>query len=559
MSSTFSGALGLLASSHVQAGTIEYHGIDGLTDGLERLAIWDITHGTQDGIPTVVNNVGDDIDGGRESIPTEALKDSRTKGSSITSQDSQIDEEKVGRLVDAITNGCTIHFEPSAEYGRYHVFATESVATEEDEDTRVEEQVALASKTFGRIINPRYRSKAIESLDIGRRGSSMSSLVLDEVEQEESDKENQHIEAERSSSASAISISGRRLAVIGQTRVEYHTIIPVQLDFQRHHDLKTPSIHSEGSELDCSSPLFVRSCQAILKQAYREAPSPAAEEPILSWLRDIETPPRARTRCDDAEVDLLEFWEDAAISGSSGEKSEPIYRPSKTLRNITDLRRPGYLEHNSFFQDTNIANLGHQSGSTSPASVQRDLARTSGYSNDMEAWGGVFLDRDIAGEGQLVDTFDARRGHVTSDAECSTQPDIKSNESSAASFSLRDPRRVVHFDAALAALEGHFASEDVSSPIQRFVSPTHRYSNKVHLEYDSPELWPTQPLKMLGGEILAKLEVVTETKQESGINKSEEFGPGQDDSRIEDHGWIERPSNPSPDHAMGFYGGRNNS
>lgn len=187
----------------------------------------------------------------------------------------------------------------------------------------------------------------------------------------------------------------------GENGPESYFFSPIPISYNRAyvHRPSTPSIHSSGSELDCASPLFLKSCEGAIRGSrdlgklcgglsarnVRRTVSTQQvsrlDARILEWLRGIDIDaysqsssesvvkfkgdfePRkfarseARTsseelqgrslKCPRRVLDVL--WDEAISSGSNNALPLDItVPPLVALKDISNLRRPNYLARNSF-------------------------------------------------------------------------------------------------------------------------------------------------------------------------------------------------------------------
>ena len=172
-------------------------------------------------------------------------------------------------------------------------------------------------------------------------------------------------------------ISASHAILIGQKDedLEYHSIAPIPLDYNRTRAPRTPSIHTQGSVLDCTSPSFPKSAKAKLRSILKRKELNGLTEGNLrkvsetfdynsqvyghvdEWLEDTES-------VEYEEVDILDqndekdnkkgsfpVWSPVGEAGGASRDHEPQFSSQSALRDMTNLRQPRYLEKNSFFQD----------------------------------------------------------------------------------------------------------------------------------------------------------------------------------------------------------------
>ena len=158
--------------------------------------------------------------------------------------------------------------------------------------------------------------------------------------------------------------------------LECHSIAPIPLDYNRRRAPRTPSIHSQGSVLDCTSPSFPKSAKAKLKSILKSKELNG----LTAWnLRKLSELSDHDSQINDhieewlEKTESVEYEEEVDILDEIGEKDKqkasfPVWSPIEeagvtssahgpqlssqiALRDMTNLRQPKYLERNSFFQD----------------------------------------------------------------------------------------------------------------------------------------------------------------------------------------------------------------
>lgn len=356
----------------------------------------------------------------------------------------------------------------------------------------------------------------------------------------------------------ASSKDGRQYVYMGQGGIEYDEIDPIP--FNIHKEARTipgtPVISSHGSILVCSSPSFAKTCKGLIKQSYLDiapslvpditAPRSLNEDkgraggPNLPDLGSDPGNPGSPGNPEDLGV-----WEDIEDDDVNDEDDEHVTPTVDALRDTTNLRRPGYLQYNSFYQDA-IAKaetaVTTDAGGPVPTTQQEPLFTP----NDSAAGSAtsVFTTHENIHDGfNFVAAYDALDGVVITDS-----PDQQASSSLV-------PRRLelsrsAHIQNALAALEGRLNfPANTPSPIQRFVQPEGYYNIGVGVENLGPGLHHPRPIRSFdGGVVLARME----ERVVGGIGLRGGFSEGR---------LIKRPSNPTPVRARyqnddGIGGGR---
>jgi len=186
---------------------------------------------------------------------------------------------------------------------------------------------------------------------------------------------------------------GRRLVTREDGESVSLSVSPIPIDWNRAPRFATPSIHSHGSEFDDSSPLCGLPRKAKHRPAQIESPRQklralsmqmiqpdkvSLRDRITGWLRNIVSP-GSETRTDSASSprsfkvlsvpkaaeqagkrhgrvfksnDLGVLREQERTSKKQLSRSGKAPSAKTALKDVTNLRQPGYLEHNSFFRDS---------------------------------------------------------------------------------------------------------------------------------------------------------------------------------------------------------------
>lgn len=200
----------------------------------------------------------------------------------------------------------------------------------------------------------------------------------------------------------------RILVHSGEGGPEFYPVSPIPINYglARSGRRSTPSIYSNGSELDCSSPLFLKSCEAAVRsrrdlgQLCGDLPVPNARRKIssssglssdariMAWLDGIDVEEELKARSETAfptkvhhgprEANLTEVKttsEELTVSAlQSSRRALNVLRDESTrgslkdplpsgratpnleaLKDISNLQRPGYLTKNSFARPETIS------------------------------------------------------------------------------------------------------------------------------------------------------------------------------------------------------------
>ena len=276
---------------------------------------------------------------------------------------------KIDRLIAAIDDRRPIHFAPDATTGEVEIFSDHGV--NHDEGDELEDLIAASPENFGRIIRVGNGVRRIRSVNSLCHAESSDSWASTNSERSSSNA------WERAVAAANVRFSlahgqddpvmsvvrkpfrGMRIGNGGRRgRRLVRTVAPIPLDFNKPLRMSTPSIHSNGSEQDTSSPLFAKSCERILRETYTAPPESAFEREsfpshsrLVEWAfisepRDVSSP---KVR---GKENAFGVFREEPIGELPSKEIGKSALPSKALKDISNLRRPGYLQFNSFSKDT---------------------------------------------------------------------------------------------------------------------------------------------------------------------------------------------------------------
>ncbi|KAL8794720.1 MAG: hypothetical protein Q9195_002674 [Heterodermia aff. obscurata] len=158
--------------------------------------------------------------------------------------------------------------------------------------------------------------------------------------------------------------------------LECCSITPIPLDYNKPRAPRTPSIHSQGSVLDCTSPSFPKSAKAkldsILKDKelngltawnLRKVSDLSKNDSQLNghveeWLENTESAECVEEMGifdeigeNDDEKASFPVWPQIEEEGMASSAHGPQGSSQLALRDMTNLQQPRYLEKNSFFQN----------------------------------------------------------------------------------------------------------------------------------------------------------------------------------------------------------------
>ena len=419
--------------------------------------------------------------------------------------------KKIDRLIAVIHDRRPIHFEPHAETGEVEVFADHQVIDQDDED-ELEYDIAASPENFGRIIRLGNGVRRMRSVSSLRSATSTDSWASTDSDRSSSNAWERAVAAANVRFALAhreeeyvntvIRQPSRGSRMEARARPRQHLVrdsSPIPLDFYKPLGTSTPSIHSNGSEQDTSSPLFEKSCKHMLHDTYAQPPiwtfqrepiehSQLGGVAIISEPRDVPSREAREAVPPNSSGRAFGVFQDNSSGESPSSRTGKSALRSKVLKDISNLRRPGYLQFNSFAKD--IKSVDERAGIAAPATAS---SASFGGASDPESrtayiskrWPGLLDDR---GNGSMVEISrpdgTARRRNEQAiglpiDTSLYSLSHVRT--SVAESSSLGNLTRQAHFDLALARLEGR-ALPPPPSPIQRHPDWAALYDRDVQTE-----------------------------------------------------------------------------
>lgn len=439
--------------------------------------------------------------------------------------------KKIDKLIAAIGDHRPIHFEPDATTGEVEIFADHEVIDQDDAESGLEYNIAASPENFGRIIrlsNGLHRMRSACSL---RSNASTDSWASTDSERSSSNAWERAVAAANIRFALAnreeeyvdvgIRQPCRGLRMEREARRSRRSIpriSSIPLDFHKPLRTSTPSIYSNGSKQDTSSPLFGKSCVHVVRDTYVQPPqwtfqgesaehSQMDEFAAISGPRDAHSLGARKAKVPSGtDRGFGVFHDDSGGESHSSRTGKSALR-SKVLKDISNLRCPGYLQFNSFAKDTKSAD--DQAQSTAPDTAS--LVGFGGASNPelrkayiKRKWPGQLDDsgNSSMAEPPRLDGVARRRNE-----QAIGRPIDKSlyslshvRTSVAESSLVSSPTRQAHFDLALARLEGR-ALPPPPSPIERHPDSAALYDRDIETEGDLRPLSlngpvPSRPLKV---------------------------------------------------------------
>ena len=416
---------------------------------------------------------------------------------------------KIDKLIAAIDDRRPIHFEPDAQTGEVQIFADQEVIGQ-DIDHELEQDVAASPDDLGRRLRSDFgvRMKSPNSLRYAESNDSWASTISESTS---SNAWARDIAA--ANVRAALANGGEDLIEIPvrhpfrfwpveearQDRRLVRNVSPIPLDFHNPLRTSTPSIHSNGSEQDTSSPLFGKSCERILRDTYSQPPestfqresmdhSHLDELASISGSRDMPSLEACEAKTSNSARRAFGVFQDDSNGVSLSKEIEKSTTRLKVLKDISNLRRPGYVQFNSFAKDAKSTD--DRPGTPNSAKQSSTGARGLPNAKHRRAyiskrWPGLLNDLSNAGMIELprLDGAARRRNEQTIGRPIDTSLYALSNMRTSVTDSPLsvDSARQVHFDLALARLEGR-ALPPPPSPIQRHPDWAALYDRDVQIE-----------------------------------------------------------------------------
>lgn len=311
-------------------------------------------------------------------------------------------------------------------------------------------------------------------------------------------------------------VKGRRLTILEDGESVSLSVSPISINWNKAPRIATPSIHSYGSHFDASSPL----CGLPRKVKHRQAPQESPRQKLLAlsapmiqpdkvslrdrifeWLRKIVSP-GSKTRPESASSPRsFEVWSAPSAAAQSNKRHGRVFgsedlgvlrepermsnkqlgrsgkAPSakRALKDVTNLRQPGYLAHNSFSKE---------SEAPIPVDIPRNIVpNTSGSIEDIDIdsaasvfvrlnWPNPFTQHPSSGNERTEDVRD-QFGHYTNEISSSPKKSLPSTGSRIPHVVPPKRGREAVIEDTLAQLEGHVA------PVQTSPLPSYLQSYAV--------------------------------------------------------------------------------
>lgn len=431
----------------------------------------------------------------------------------LTEEEDRLMNEKIDRLVAVIQAGRQLRFSPDSQTGNIDVSIARDKSGSAEGRSEVKTGTVASPEHLGsltrsgsgrrRLVSP--DSELFDSSNTSEvRSTSLSSAwenvlaALEEFYALEQESEVQFSPPVRENNPrevrAAIRRDGQYITYIDKDDVKVATVASIPLDFNKQFRTSTPSIHSTGSDLDCSSPLFEKSLQALIRETRQDVTSPEEathdsrgsdiRESVSNWLERVKTPPilEEQTNAAGKRQDLHVFRDGGKHQLPPTGDRKPL-TASRALKDVSNLRRPGYLQHNSFAQ---MGQVNKSIADPTRPAISGPEIQPFGGADEAESsrsfieakWAVLISNHNTRKKGR------ATRLHPQPIDETRSTPHILRRPRKGSSLqesTLQDPNRTADFDLALARLEGRGPPQRYS-PIQRYADETGLYGPDVLVE-----------------------------------------------------------------------------
>ncbi|KAI9870055.1 MAG: hypothetical protein M1830_004746, partial [Pleopsidium flavum] len=406
------------------------------------------------------------------------------------------EDKKIDRLVNKILEGRRVHFRSLPDGQGYQVSdeTDTTVAKTPEQHSRVTEDVKESVSGISPSNSLHSRSSSTTTNPARRRVMDFDTQIAPARLRDQLENNLGHnVDANcgHASSTSGSESSGDQapwVIGIGHNGVEAYAISPIPFDIhQIRKSMATPSIESEGSESECSSPLVRKYCAPARGEVHLEAHSRVSAFGEAS--RDIKT------------RGLVNVWRDSSSGSDVGGSSRSVGKLGTILKDVSNTRRSLQTVHKTW---------------------------GDGLTPEQKDAGNQI--RDNLQHSQRLDTALATLHHhsVTQEVQASK---VRIKPQKSIWIPAKDPERAAHFAAALEAIEGKVVLVGTPDPLVRCVDQV--FGENVLVEYSMPALFHPKPMRIMNVKLITK-------RMEEKVT-----GPMWDYS---DDGLIleDRPGNPTP-------------
>ena len=294
---------------------------------------------------------------------------------------------------------------------------------------------------------------------------------------------------------------GSRLVRVKSTAIQMDRIHPIPLEFNNRSKARTPSAHSADIELDRSSPLFMKSYQQVMKDSedwitesssHNTSDKPGVMDRVSAWLDQVEDPSStSEVENEKGKAKAFDVLRDMPNAPGASELQNPGTQTSKILKDVSNLRRPGYLHHNSFAADVDAKTEVKAGTETKAPPLRWEPRPTISETRPSK----IPVKRTTKTCEERPETSQAQEKSRERHATHSFKPLTSAHKAfSTDRFEGPDPLRDGRFEHALARLEGR-APPLSSTPIQRYVTPHSLYGSDVEVELRRVQCRQPSPIR----------------------------------------------------------------
>ncbi len=444
----------------------------------------------------------------------------------LTEEENRLMNERIDRLVAVIQAGRQLQFSPDPQTGNVDVSIAHDKSDSDEGRSDIEADIAASPEHFGNIVRAGDTRRRVASPNSALFDSTVSSEVINNFSSSawesvlaavdiryavEHGSEAQITPVRKNNPAGVQGVvrrDGQYITYIDKNDVKVGTVSSIPLDFNKRPRTSTPSIHSTGSDLDCSSPLFEKSLQVLLREtsgdvsksedASQGSESSGIRDRVSDWLKRVKTPTILGEQSDAyTKRKGFNVFQDGRKHEPAPKGNREHLTANKALKDVSNLRRPGYLQYNSFAQTSRV-NKPIADSTQWPVLVSNRESRKTLKST---------TPRQISRDQTHSTPHTRRRRHKYPSPQ---------------NPALQDPNRTVDSDLALAKLEGR-APPQQYSPIRRYADESGLYGPDVLVEKRPLRYHQPMPMRLLpfGLSVAQKFEkaVAEWDDDEGGIEK----------------------------------------
>ena len=444
----------------------------------------------------------------------------------LSDTENQRLNRKIDLLLETLESGRRVNFHPNSVTGEVDVTAEYLDHVSVIGYDRVEADIAAYPQNFGNIIhNRRHLLRSLNSILFSRFSTNSSSDPLEESQRgkilhtpdvrlghkqtptfgsiggspaspESQNKVNCGAPKQRNAEIhralrylekEAGEPKGSLLPIMSSLDVQIHYVLPFPINYAGSPEFSTSIVHSGVAELDRSSPLFMlsrgrrnqdHSDWISDRSSNRERAKQEASDRVFQWLYEVEEPlPLMDIRDEKAKARAFTVLRDSHHGDTRSIAGQPDHQ-SRVLKDVSNLRRPGYLQHNSFAV-ANSSKPNPRDSEAKPAGFGGAADKNERLAYIEAKWPGVLpgtLDSNSAGKLKVILEKISKVELIPSEASYPQR-----GESPIAKPTSQESLQAARFEKALARLEGR-TPPSPSSPVQRYVYLDGVYGSDVEVD-----------------------------------------------------------------------------